>query len=306
MITARRTGFFLVPLLVCMIFSCGGKNVEKITDRGGNTIVVPQKKDRIISAMPSNTEILVDLGLADRLVAVDKYSKDIEGVDAALPALDIMYPDVEFIVSLNPDIIIAHGMSHVGAGDDPFAALRSAGISVIYLSMSNSIEGIYGDIAFLANLFDMPERGEAIIANMKADIEKIAAVGKTIQNKKTVYFEINPAPSITSFGRDTYLNEMIELTGAVNIFANEKGILFPTLEEILMRNPDVMMTNVNFINDAIGNLVSRPGFEYVNAVKNGAVFYIDANSSSRPTNHIIKALDEMARDIYPEYYAAPQ
>jgi len=304
MTRARFSICFLIVVFVSMLFSCADKEKEKLLDRKGNAIVLPPKKDRVISAMPSNTEILVDLGLAGSLVATDKYSKDIAGIPADLPAIDIMYPDIEFIVSLDPDMIIAHSMSHVGAGDDPFAALRSAGISVVYLSMSNSIEGIYGDIAFLAGLFDVPERGEAIITKMKADIAAIAAIAETIAPKKTVYFEINPAPSITSFGRETYLNEMLELAGAVNIFNDTKGIIFPNVEEILMRDPDVMITNVNFIEDALGNLIARPGFEYTAAVKNGEVFYIDANSSSRPTNHIISALKEIAKDVYPQYYAA--
>jgi iron complex transport system substrate-binding protein len=298
--------FSAIMLCAALLASCDKPQTERIADsRGrGTAVEIPVKKDRVISAMPSNTEILVDLGLADRIVALDKYSKGIAGIDENLPVIDIMYPDIEFIASLNPDMIIAHGMSRVGAGDDPFAVLRSAGIAVVYLTMSNSIDGIYNDIAFTANLFDVQQRGQELIALMKADIAAVADIGKTITHKKTVYFEIEPPPAITSFGGGTYLNEMIELVGAENIFKTEKGIIFPSIEQILVRNPDVLITNVDYIPDPINNLRNRTGFEYISAVQNNMVFHIDADSSSRPTRNIIKALKELAKDIYPEFYAS--
>jgi iron complex transport system substrate-binding protein len=49
-------------------------------------------------------------------------------------------------------------------------------------------------------------------------------------------------------------------------------------------------------------IMTRPGFNRIKAVQNGAVYRIDPNSSSRPAPGIVKALQEMARTVYPEYY----
>ena len=53
---------------------------------------------------------------------------------------------------------------------------------------------------------------------MKSQINEIAEKAKNIKDKKKVYFEIGPAPNLYSFGNSTFLNEMIELIGAENIF----------------------------------------------------------------------------------------
>jgi iron complex transport system substrate-binding protein len=95
---------------------------------------------------------------------------------------------------------------------------------------------------------------------------------------------------------------MIELLGAENIFAKEKGIVFPNNEEILARNPDVIMTNIDYVSGMLDEIKGRPGFILINAVKNDAVFLIDTNSSARPSHRIVFALRQMAEFIYPEYY----
>ena len=87
-----------------------------------------------------------------------------------------------------------------------------------------------------------------------------------------------------------------------NIFKDENSWLAPTEESIIERNPDVILTNVDYIDNPIQEIKSRPGWENINAVKNNQVYLIDKNSSSRPSQHIIKALNEMAKAIYPNVY----
>ncbi|MEG1027954.1 MAG: ABC transporter substrate-binding protein, partial [Oscillospiraceae bacterium] len=118
-----------------------------ITDREGKTITIPEKMDKIISMAPSVTETLVNLGFADKLVAVDKYSVGIAGLPENLPTYDIMAPDTESIAALSPDIIFATGMSKAD-GDDPFKPVTDLGVLMTYIPSSTSIQGIKDDIMF--------------------------------------------------------------------------------------------------------------------------------------------------------------
>jgi iron complex transport system substrate-binding protein len=97
---------------------------------------------------------------------------------------------------------------------------------------------------------------------------------------------------------------MIELIGARNIFADQMGWLAVTEEAAISANPDVILTNVNYIEDSIGEIKSRDGWEEVNALKNNAVYYIDNGYSSLPNHNIVKALKEMALAVYPEAFAS--
>jgi len=289
---------------VLSLESCGREERKLITDRAGYEVLVPAQIEKIISTAPATTEIIAALGLGDKIIATDRYSKDLPGISSNLQELDFLYPDTETIINLNPDIIVANGINKHGTGGDPFLIIKENGIPVVYVPMSNSIEDIYKDIQFIAGMLRKSSEGEAIVNSMKNQIAEISETGKTIKNKKKVYFEIAPPPQIVALGGGTYMNEMIELIGAVNIFGKERGILFPSEESIIMRNPDVILTNIYYlIDDPVAELRVRPGFESVTAVKNNDIYLIDANSSSRPTQNIIKALKEMALDVYPEYYA---
>jgi iron complex transport system substrate-binding protein len=275
--------------------------VRTVTDPMGFTVTLPSSIERIISSAPSNTEIIIALGQGEKIIAIDAYSPDVEGVNRDAPVIDFLYPDAEAIVALKPDLIIASEHNRV-AGEDPFKLLKDMGIAVAYLPTSGGIDGIYRDITFIAELLGVPERGETVKNAMKADIEEVAAVGRTIPKRKTVFFEISPFPAIVSFGKNTFLDEMISIIGAENIFADQTGWIAPGGEAIIERNPDVILSNAAGQADLVAEMASRPGFNRIRAVQNGAVYRIDPNSSSRPAPGIVKALREMARTVYPGYY----
>ncbi|MGL5311786.1 MAG: ABC transporter substrate-binding protein [Peptostreptococcaceae bacterium] len=294
-------------LVVAMMFILAitgcSKTSEKITDREGNEVVLPEKMERIVSTAPSNTEVLVELGLSDKLVAVDTYSTDIEGLDENIPTVDFSNPDAEALIELNPDIIIASGHNKTGSSDDPFKLLKEAGISVVYIPSSDSIEGVYEDIMFIADITDNTEKGSEIVDGMKKEVEAIKEIGSTITDKKKVYFEIAPAPGLFTFGQETFLNEMIEIIGAKNIFGDETGWISPSEEKVIDANPDVILTNVSYVENATEEIKSRSGWDNITAVKEGNVAMMDKNSTSRPSHHIIKALKEMAVAVYPQQYS---
>lgn len=271
------------------------------TDRAGNKITVPEKINNIITMAPSIAEVLVDIGYGDKIIAADTQSKNIKGLSSDISFIDMMSPDAEQIVALKPDVIFASTMS-MADGSDPFKPLKDLGICVIYIPSSDSIEGIYEDIMFISSVMKADEKGQALVDNMKTKIEDIKKISSTISDKKSVYFEIAAAPSIYSFGSDVFLNEMIEIIGAENILAKEKSWIAVSEETILAANPDVIITNVNYIEKPVEEILSRSGWENMTAVKNKEVYYLDNMTSSLPNHNIIKALEEMAHLIYPDKY----
>ncbi|WP_297131186.1 ABC transporter substrate-binding protein [Terrisporobacter sp.] len=292
----------LTSFILLFAVGCSSNKETTVTDREGNEVKISTKLERIISAVPSNTEVLVELGVADKLVGVDKYSEGIEGLDEKLPKMDMNNPDAEAIIALEPDIIIASGHNKVGSAEDPYKAIVDAGIPVVYIPSSDSIDGIYKDIEFMASLVDKEKKGEEIISNMKEEIAKYEKLGKTVKEKKKVYFEIGPAPDLFTLGNSTFINEMIEIIGAENIFKDQEGWIPPTEESIIDANPDVILTTVNYVDDATGEILARDGWEDITAIKNKDVYYIDSNSASRPSHHILKALEEMSKVVYPDVF----
>lgn len=296
---------FLSILMVFMMFimvGCSTDNKKEVTDREGTKVNIPKKIDKIISTAPSNTEVIVDLGLSDKLVAIDKYSSDVKGVNKDLTKIDFSSPDAETIIRLEPDIIIASGHNKTGSSEDPFKVISESGIPVVYIPSSDSIDGIYKDIEFISDILGVQDKGQTLISDMKSQIDEISKIGKTINDKKKVYFEISPAPSLFTFGNSTFLNQMIEIIGAENVFKDENGWISPSAEAVIDKNPDVILTNVDYIENPIDEIKKRDGFENITAVKENKIYQIDKNSASRPSHKIILALNQMAKAIYPEKY----
>lgn len=295
---------FIFIITMMMFVGCSSKPTT-MKDREGNQFNVPKKVSTIISTAPSNTEVLVALGLADKLVAVDKYSADVEGLKSDITKIDFRNPDAEKIIALKPDIVIASGHNKVG-DEDPFALIKEAGIPVAYIPSSYSINGIYEDIEFIASLTNTDKKGKELIDSMKKEIENIKAIGDKITEKKKVYFEIGAGSGLYTFGNKTFLNELIETVGATNVFGNESSWITVTPEAVINSNPDVILVNTSGTNQAgltaIQDVESRDGWDTITAVRDGKVYYIDNNSSSRPSQNVIKALKEIAKAIYPNEY----
>ena len=270
-------------------------------DRAGNSIDVPKNIDSIISLAPSITQTLVALGLGDKIVAIDTNSATVEGIKKDLPAFDIMKPDAEKLVNMKPSIIFATDISLIN-GKDAFKTMKDLGICIASIPTSNSIQGIRDDITFISQVTQTADKGKKLIENMDKEIEKIENIGKTITDKKKVYFEIAAAPEIYSFGKDVFLNEMINIIGAENVFADKKGWIAAEPEIVVNLNPDVILTNVNYIENPTKEILSRSGWENMKAVKDKQVYYIDNIASSIPNHNIVKALKEMAKAVYPDKY----
>jgi len=286
---------FLTLAVILFSLTCCNRNTA-------TPVSSTQKINRIISAAPSNTEIIIGLGLGDHLVAIDKYSEDITGIQAGLPKIDFFYPDTEAIIGLAPDLVIANEINSFGVADNPFKMLGDLGIRVLQVPTSAGIEGIYSDILLIAETLEVKEKGESLVQSMKDEIESIASPAgeRRLSNRKSVYFEISSIPTMVSFGQGAYLDEMIEIAGGRNIFSDQRGWFSPSAEEIISRNPDIIFVLVYGGEDAAGEIINRRAFESITAVRENRVYGIDANSASRPSQNIMLALREMSRALNSE------
>lgn len=299
---------FLGLLWVMLLVACGGYEstpypAQRATmDREGFFITLPEEINTIVSIGPSNTEILVELGFGDSIISTDVFSDNIPGIAREISVFDMMSLDVEFLIELNPDIIFITGMTRIYGDADPLSMVSDAGITVVYMPSSVSMDAIMEDIMFMAVVLDVPDAGEAIISYMQAEIDAVQEIADTITTRRTVYFEISPAPDMWTLGSGTFINEMIELVGAVNIFADSYGWMGVSDEVLLETNPDVIITSVGFMDDPVTEIKNRPGWGSMAAVQNGSVFQVSEDYTNRPSHNVIRGLRQIAAAIYPEYF----
>lgn len=298
-------------LLSLSLVACGSSTKEdtatsqsivqdgKVTDREGNLVDLPERSEKIVSLAPSITETLMDLGLTDRLIAVDKYSKKIDGIPEELPVFDIMNPDAESITLLEPDVIFGTGMSKSG-GDDPFAPMIELGSFVTVIPTSTSIQGIIDDILFIGAVTGTEERASEIATAFNDKIEEISKKVQDLNKPETtVYFEA--AGQNWTFGNDTFLSDMLTKLNAKNIFDSEIGWNEVSTEQVIEKNPEVIFTNSNYLDDPVKEILDRDGWDAIDAVKNSRVYAI-SDTSKRPNELTIEAYVQMASALYPEIF----
>ena len=280
----------------------GAQDTLPAYDREGFPITLPERIDTIISIGPSNTEVLAALGFGDAIIQTDRHSADVPGIRPEIATFDLMSLDLEYIINLAPDIVFVTGLTRAGGEEDPLRQVTATGITVIYMPSSASIADIKEDIRFMAAVMRAASAGEEIVEYMSREIDRIREIAQTAAERRKVYFEIAPAPNMISFGAGTFLNEIIEIAGGVNIFADKEGWVRISDEGLFESNPDVILTSVDFIDDPIGEIMGRPGWSALTAVQNGDVFAIDTGASNRPNHNIIIALQEIAAAIHPDKF----
>jgi len=255
----------------------------------------------VVTIGPAITEVVVALGFEAEIVAHDSHSEGIPGLAPNLPQFDMMGLDAESLVALGPDMVFISSI--VPGAADHSAILENAGITVVVAATADTIDGIYDFIDFIAGHLDAEAAAESIITEMQAEIAEITAIAQGINSRRTVYFEINPAPDMFTFGAGTFLHEVLELVGGINAFADHGAWVMISDEAVLAANPDVILTNVDWAgDDAANEIASRPGWGALDAVANSRIYVIDRDATSRANHNIVSAMWEMGRFIYPEYF----
>ncbi len=266
------------------------------TDPAGNEITLPDEVNSIVSMAPSNTRILIDLGLADKITACDTYSEMYYGdqLTEDIPTFDMMQPDQEQIAALNPDLVLTTGMSY-SQGDDVYASVREAGVCVADIPTAETLAEIGSDIEFIGKCTGEEEKAENIVSEMNDSINKMKELGSTIDVgplKSVLLVTSTPTadyPTIYAAGSDTYIDEIITDLGCINAAVS--------------LNPDVIISTDTYTENVVDTWLSMEGWENVNAIKNKEVYLLKySNELNQPNQHVVSAMVEMAKDIYPDVY----
>lgn len=273
------------------------------TDPSGAAITIPDQIDSVVALAPSICETLVALGLEEKIVGYDLQSVGLAGLPEDVPTFDTVNPDVEQLTALAPDMLLVSSLSLYDQ-EAPYQPLIDAGVCVICVPTSESIENVRSDIRFLAAAFSVPDEGERVVKEMDSALDNVSSVVSEIpeEERKSVYFEISPAPYLYSCGSGTYLHEMIELAGGKNVLSDQSGWLSVEGETVVAANPDVIFTNVNYTDAPVEEILGREGWAGVSAVMDKRVYYIDNMASSLPNQNIVKAVEQMAQALYPERF----
>ncbi|BCB03898.1 ABC transporter substrate-binding protein [Bacillus sp. KH172YL63] len=273
-----------------------------VNDALEHKVTLEEQPKHIVSLIPSNTEILFELGLNDEVVGVSDFDNYPEEA-AEKEKIGGMEFNVEKIVSLKPDLVLAHESTATSA-EAGLTQLKDAGINVFIVQDAKSFDEVYSTIENIGMLVGKNEEAENVISGMKADLQSIEEKVQDVKEKKQVYVEVSPSPDIYSTGKHTFIDQMLTMLGAENVMGGEEGWVQVNQEAVISSNPDVIITTYGYYSeDPKEQVLSRDGWKDVKAVKEGNVHDVHSDLVTRTGPRLVEGVEEIAKSIYPEIFA---
>lgn len=300
---AMKRHYISLLCIVLLMLPVSTAAAVTVTDDFGCQVEIAEPPQRIISLAPSNTEILYALGLEERVVGVTDYCNYPPEVSEKETVGGYSSVDVEKVVSLHPDLVVAAD----GNTEEVIDHLRNLGLTVLTLNPPD-IGGILHDIEIIGQATGTEAEAEALVTDMRERMDAVQERHAAISYAPSVAHVVWHDPIYVS-GAKTFQNEQITLAGGRNAFGHIEEWGTVTLEQFITANPDIIIVNSGSgMGDggehAIYNFfMEEERLKNLDAVKGGRVYIVDSDIIDRGGPRIIDSLELVARFIHPDLYA---
>jgi len=263
--------------------SSSEENLERITvtDMTGREITLDEPAKRVVVLTAADCEVLYAIGAGDTIVGRGEYCNwpsEVMDIPAIASGRET---NLEQILALKPDLLIMGSMDQPKEQVD---ALENAGVHVV-VSDADDIEGTYTAIELLGDLMGKRETADKLVSDMKATFDEITA-NSTGDGSETIYFEVSPIQyGLWAAGKNTFMGEISDMLGVKNIFDDVDGWGSVSEEQVIERDPDYIVTISMYFGEGptpIEEIVSRPAWENISAVKNNKIINLQNDELSRP------------------------
>ena len=292
----------LLSLLIGLVAGCQPQSrTGAFTDDLGREINIDYIPQRIISLAPSNTEILFALGLGDRVVGVTEYCNYPPEAQTKSQVGGFRTVDVERIVALEPDLILADDIHEAKV----IPALEALGLTVVALAPV-TIDEVLSDLSLVGKITGNDKEAASLIASLENRVKAVTdkTDGLPAEQRPRVFYTVWHDPLMTA-GSGTHFEDLIQKAGGHNVARDLDGYVDISLEAVIEANPEVMITGVGHGSGddlPFRFLQEEPILKDTDARLNNRVYQMDADLVSRPSPRLVEALEVFAGLIHPELF----
>lgn len=268
-----------------------------VTDAFGRAVTIPTKPARIVSIFASNTEMLVALGVRDRIVGIEDYTRHPPGIEQLPKVGGRLGFSVEAVARLEPDLVVVTPARHAAA--TLIKPMATIGVPVVVV-MHRDIVQVFANIALLGRATGEETAAAALIARLQG---RLAAVAARLAGRapRRVYLEIDAAArgAFMTVRPGTYTADALRLAGGDNVFAGAPG---PQVsgEAVLHADPDVILLATRRTTPA--EIAARVGWQRLTAVRAGAVLPVPRPLLLIPGPRIVDGVETLARLLHPDAF----
>jgi len=245
----------------------------------------------IVSLSPTATEMLFAVGAGGQVIAVDDFSY-YPPEAPVVEGLSGWNPNVESIASFEPDLVV---LSDSGVQEE----LELLGIEVFVAPAAVDLDDVYTQMLALGELTGNERTAGDAVLSMQAAIGEIIAGIEMSSDPLTYFHELDD--TLYSVTSSTFIGQIYAMTGLKNIAdpADEDGAAwgYPQLSEefILQADPDLIFyADAQCCAQSLSTISARPGWSELSAVRNGNIFEMDSDISSRWGPRLVDFLETVS------------
>jgi iron complex transport system substrate-binding protein len=308
-----RGGFLPLLALLLLLPACGGGDAPAraaaappadsavtVVDDAGRTVRLPRPARRVVSLIPSATEVLLALGAGGRLVGRTDFDHG-PGVDLLPSVGGGMTPSIEAVAALRPDLVLGW---ETRGDQSTRRRLEELGIPVFAVEVDDTV-GVFRTVASLGRLTGRAPAADSLAARLRRELAEVRA-SVAGRPRPTVFFLVWNDPPMTA-GAGTFISQVLGVAGGRNVFADVAGE-WPNvaLEEIVRRQPDFVVLPLGEKGGAhdVDRLRRSPGWRELRAMREGRIVTIDAELMNRPGPRLGEAARTLRDRLHPD--AAPR
>jgi iron complex transport system substrate-binding protein len=257
--TAPLAAGRVVAATIMLASLCGASPAADIVvhDDTGREVRFAHPAQRVVSLLPSLTEIVCALGACARLVATDRYSDFPAEVRSLPKAGGLDDAQVEEIVRLRPDVVL------ISVSQRITGRLQELGLQSVALD-TQTFGHIAHTVASIGQVLGLPDRAKMLNAEIDRSVQAVSESARAHRHGAgpSVYVEVDRAPYAA--GSDSFMGEMLARLGARNIVTADLGP-FPRInpEYVVRHDPDVIIVT----EEELPDFAERPGWGQIRAVK---------------------------------------
>ena len=273
---------------------------KTLVDPAGISQKLVRPPQRIVSTVLMGDEMLAALVPSERLRAVTFLADDagISNCAGAFPAsVTRLYPDLEAVLALEPDLVLATGYNRA----ETVNLMVAAGIPILRFTRYDSFQELMDNLLLLGAATGTEARASEVVEDMRARIARVTQRVQNLPHLRVLYYSSGGDTT----GPGTVMHEMMEIAGGSNV-VQEAGLRGPTrlpLEMALGLQPEVIVLsawNLGRASDPVAELMADPVWQEVPAVRNRRVYAINGAWLTCVSQHAVRGLEELAALLHPE------
>jgi iron complex transport system substrate-binding protein len=268
----------------------------RLFDDEGTMTIIQEAPGRIVSLTPAATETLFALGVGDLIVATSD-STDYPPQAVALPDVATFTSvDVEKIIDLDPDVVIAGGNNF--NPPEAIVQLRSLNVPVLVL-YAPTVEAVLSDIEFIGRAVNKARQASDMTAAMRAGFDQVSRATQGLPRPR-VFYELDATNGIFGPADDSFIEEMITLAGGDPVTTGSPTAFEISLEKLVAADPEIIVLGDAAYGVTPDIVSARPGWGGMTAVRKRAIRPVNDIVVTRPGPRLVDGLRELALAIHPD------